>query len=266
LAALRLLYRPRLFAEAEVLFVDRKRGLELKRPYRLLADAPAAGQPINWAATEPAPAVLADSPQPNAHWAALPDGLDPAKRLRGWQKEFDEFLYRSAKLAVFENRDLKLHSTPGEDAAAFQQRCRAAAHAAAEAELATARSAFKPRFDKLGLPMPAEPGAERHESSLWNLPVLSLFRPGPTTITLGPASAKGKSADAARQLETEWLGKRAEIAERWRQAGEAFEEIRLTPRRVDVQVTRFGVAWAPFWQVTGADGHVDVRPAYERLR
>jgi hypothetical protein len=228
-----------------------------------LSELPEPGQPINWASAEPTAGELASSPQPGARWAEPAD--DPAKKLRGWQKEFDEFLYRSAKLGLFENKELNLISSPGEDAAAFQARCRSAAQASAEAELASARSAFKPRFDKLGVPMPEE-AAGRHGSmlsSVWNL-----FRPGPTVVTLGPAGKKAKptAADAVRALQEEWQAKRADVAERWRQAGEVLEEVRLTPRRVDVQVTRFGLAWAPFWQVTAADGAVQVRPAFARPR
>jgi hypothetical protein len=265
-ASLRLVYRPRLLTEADVLFVDRKRALEVRRNYRLLTELPATGQPLDWSAAEPAPEGLTESPEPGARWAALPDPAEAAKRLRGWQKEFDEFLYRSAKLSLFENRDLKLISAPGEDAASFHERCRAAAHAAAETELAKARTEFKPRFDRLGVPMPEEPEAGRHGSALSGL--LSLFRTGPTVVTLGPATKKGKptAADAARTLQEEWQAKRAEIVDRWRRVGEAYEELRLTPRRVDVQVTRLTLAWAPFWQVTAADGGVEVRPAYPRQR
>ena len=36
----------------------------------------------------------------------------------------------------------------------------------------------------------------------------------------------------------------------------------LTPRKVDVQVTAFGVAWAPFWQMQAQPGRLDWVPAY----
>jgi hypothetical protein len=36
----------------------------------------------------------------------------------------------------------------------------------------------------------------------------------------------------------------------------------LTPRRQDVQVTRFGLAWVPFWQGQTPDGKPEMVPGY----
>jgi hypothetical protein len=49
---------------------------------------------------------------------------------------------------------------------------------------------------------------------------------------------------------------------KWKQIGEEFAEIQLTPRRADVRVTQFGLAWAPFWTVAAADGRTRLVPAY----
>ena len=45
-------------------------------------------------------------------------------------------------------------------------------------------------------------------------------------------------------LEAEWKGRVAALYEKWRQVGEDHTELLLTPRKVDVQVTAFGLAWA----------------------
>ena len=45
---------------------------------------------------------------------------------------------------------------------------------------------------------------------------------------------------------TRWKGRVAALYEKWRQVGEDHSELLLTPRKVDVQVTTFGLAWAPF--------------------
>ena len=34
------------------------------------------------------------------------------------------------------------------------------------------------------------------------------------------------------------------------------------PRRADVQITHFGLAWAPHWQVPSATGQASLVPAY----
>ena len=48
----------------------------------------------------------------------------------------------------------------------------------------------------------------------------------------------------------------------WKNAGEDSDEVTLTPRKTDVTVTHFGLAWAPCWEVAGPGGLVDIKPAY----
>jgi hypothetical protein len=57
----------------------------------------------------------------------------------------------------------------------------------------------------------------------------------------GPTPSK-KELDLA----AEWKGRVAALYEKWRQLGDDHTELLLTPRKVDVQVTTFGLAWAPF--------------------
>ena len=53
----------------------------------------------------------------------------------------------------------------------------------------------------------------------------------------------------AARLEAEWLAKQAALYDKWKQLAEDVTDIPLTPRRQDVQVMRFGLAWVPVWQV-----------------
>ena len=51
-AGAELLYQPRVLGFAQVSFVDRRRGLEHRRPYRLLGEPPANGQALSWMTAE----------------------------------------------------------------------------------------------------------------------------------------------------------------------------------------------------------------------
>jgi hypothetical protein len=46
-------------------------------------------------------------------------------------------------------------------------------------------------------------------------------------------------------LEAEYKGKVGTLYEKWRQIGKDHGEVLLTPRKVDVQVTLFALAWTP---------------------
>jgi hypothetical protein len=45
----------------------------------------------------------------------------------------------------------------------------------------------------------------------------------------------------------------AKIRDRWEEALIEFEEVPVTPRRKDIQVDLFGLAWSPHWQSTHQD-------------
>lgn len=257
-----LLYQAKLLGFAEVAFLDRKRGLDLKREYRLLADPP-ADQTVSWAGAQPIPIRLADSPAPNAQWAEVPEPLNSAKKIKALQKGFAEFLYASAKQRVFENAKLDLLGKPGEDVQTFLQRCKETAKGKAEAELAEQRSEYEVERAKLAplVPQATKPAT----SSMWDMPVLSWFKSGPTTVTLGPKPTNKEAARAAEKLarlDADWQTKQASVIEKWRKYAEAYTEVVLTPRKTDVTVSRFGLAWVPYWRLEHADGRTEVQPAY----
>jgi hypothetical protein len=256
-----LVYQPRVLGFAEIVFADKKRDLEYRRPYRYLAAPPAAGQPADWHAAEPFAGALAESPEPGARWADVPDSLNTAKKLTALKRGFGDFLYGNAKFALYVNGTLDLVSKPGEDAPAFQERCRAAARQEAARALEAEKGKYEPRFKDLHAEPPADPTEAKAGGSWlpdlgWGLFAVPWASPQPVTRL----SAKDQAR--LRDLEEEWRKKWQEVTERWRQAGEEYGELQLTPRKADVQVTHFGLVWVPFWNLHGPDSRADLRPAY----
>ena len=45
----------------------------------------------------------------------------------------------------------------------------------------------------------------------------------------------------------------AEIEVKWKRVGEEATAIQVKPRKADVHVTHFGLAWAPFWRTAAAE-------------
>src|SRR5262249_8404174 len=121
-----LLYQARLLGFAEVDFIDKKRGLEYHRTYRLIADEP-SGETANWSSAVKVPGDLAEGPSPNAQWTDVPDGMNTVKKLKTLQKTLADFLYISARLSLLESHaKLGLRSEPGEDVQTFLAKCREA--------------------------------------------------------------------------------------------------------------------------------------------
>ena len=155
------------------------------------------------------PVTKAESP---ATWAAVPESIDTGKKLKAIEKAFGEFLYSGQKLALFEIRDLELVSAPGEPLEAFRVRCRKAADEAKGRDVELERIKFKPRLE----------AAQQ-------------------------STSKGREDRIAR-LEADFQAKCDEIGERYRRLGEKADELQIKPRKTDIRVTHFGLAWAPFWR------------------
>jgi hypothetical protein len=231
-----LLYEPRLFGAAEVVFVNKKKG-NYRRTYRYLSEPARDGETVRWATAEQTDELPSDaSAEPEAHWAAVPESLNTARKLKALEKAFAEHLYANARMKLLENAKLGLTSQPGEDVLGFRERCRKAAAQEAEKVLTAEKAKFEAKFRALGVPMPE--GHVREEGSL-----LDLLNP----LNWLKSMPKRHVEDKVQKLHVEWLTRQAEIASQFKAAGEEYSETTLAPRRQDVQVTQFGLAWVPTW-------------------
>jgi hypothetical protein len=256
-------YQPRVLGFAEVAFViDRRTGKEHKESLRLLARPPEPGQPVDWARAEAVEQSPGHRPEPGARWLDVPESLDTGRKLKALENAFADYLHGAQKLALHENRTLGLVREPGEALGEFLRRCRAAAEQERDKALELERAKFRPKFQALGAELPAEraPRAARGAALsllLWVLGWLNPFRWFSSRKQPGRRSG-GKQDEKVRKLRTDYESKRAEIFTRWQQAAEEVTPLQLKPRKADVRVTHFGLAWAPFWRT----GVARVEPAY----
>jgi hypothetical protein len=279
----RLHYEPRLLAFADVLFADARRGVEFRRPYRLLAAPPAGGEPVGWGQAEAVTDDVAVTPESGpATWAPLPEGLDRPKHLKLLERSFVEFLQANGAHLLLTNKALELTSDPGENQQAFLERCREVARRASEAELAELKEKYRARFagfdsklrqSQAELQQAQQAAAEllKQGDSLlgflwsWGRPA----SPPQETREQKTAMRKLQKAQsevslAREKLQAEWEAAVKKVAARWQEKGEDVREVRLAPRKSDIRVVRFGLAWAPFWLVTGPGGTTRRITAYAR--
>jgi hypothetical protein len=233
-----VVYRPRVLGIGEIAFVvDKRKGKEHTETVRLLARPAASGHPLDWDRAETVGEQLATVPLPGAQWDSVPDTLDTGRKLKSLEKAFGEYLYSTRKLSLFQNRTLELVSDPGESLEAFRDRCRRAAASEAAQALAMEKAKFTPRFQALGTSVPDDPrGADSSGSSLLGW-LFSAIRPSKRDDE--PSDPK------QRKLTADYRAKQAEIHEKWKRVGEEYTPIQVKPRKVDVRVTHFGLAWLP---------------------
>jgi hypothetical protein len=265
-----LIYRAMLLAFGEVEFIDKKRGLEFHRGYRLIAEPPQGDLTIQWSEATPIKGDLADGPKENAQWAEVPEALNSLKKLKAFQKPFIDYLYANAKIALFEGHPkLNLRSDLGEDVQAFQARCREEAQNRAEAELRQAEADYQTERQKLAVQLPPDQTPPAPSSFIWNLPGMSWFKPGPSKIILGPATKAdsrrlSRDRKALQELDSDWHEKQEKVRRIWQPIGEAYSELLLTPRKSDIRIGNFGLVWAPYWRLSHGDGHAEFVPAFAR--
>jgi hypothetical protein len=243
-------YRPRVLGAAEVVFIiDKHKGVQHTQVLRLLAAPAEAGHPLDWDRGEPSPEPFAPSPAAQARWAGVPAALDTGRKLKALEKAFADWVYGSRKLPLFENRTLGLVSAPGESLETFRGRCRAAAVVHAEKALEMEKVKFSPKFEALGMSLPVEP-VKRH-AGFW-----SWLTASSTPIAKSPSGPpSSRQEEKQRKLVADYQSKKNEICEKWKRAGEEYTVIEVKPRKADVRVTHFGLAWAPFWLAEGAPAY-----------
>jgi hypothetical protein len=237
-------YQPYVLGFANLIFVvDKRQGKEHTEAVHLLARPAEAGHPIVWDEARAVAGQLAPKPLDNARYAGVPDSLDTGRKLKALEKAFAEFLYTTRKLPLFENRALKLVSEPGESETSFRKRCRDAARREAEQALELEKAKFKPKFEALDAALPDESKKtkETKNSSWWD--AINPF--AATTIKLPARELTPRQEEKLRKLTADYQSKRAEIVEKWKRIGEECTPIQVKPRKADVHVTHFGIAWVP---------------------
>lgn len=245
-----LVYKPRLYAVAEILFTDRKVELYHTQQHRLLTPAPAPGLTPAWHVSERAsisPTGVAYDP---AHWEPVPETLTSVKNLKSYEKNLIDYLYTEGRLVLYQNKKLALLSSPGEKAMTFLARCRMAAQKVAEKAIEEEKIKYRPRFVKLGSKLPeGPPAAHEEESAFGFLNPLSWF------------GSKDKPDDKVTQLQAEWYALQSQIYDTWKTIGETSEDILIKPLKKNIQISVIGLAWTPYWHFETATG-VEQIPAW----
>jgi len=265
--ARRLIYVARLLGIAEVAFLDKKRALDLRRTYRFLIEPAAPGFPISWSPEifpDPTPAAE----EKDAEWTEVPDGWNSLKKLTTLKKELADHLYREAKFGLYENDALELLGKPGEEILDFLNRCKQIAMRQGESELAKEQDKYEAKVKAERAKVPAEalaPPKIIERSSFADIPIFNWFvkaEPKEKPLAKGVIEKAVQVRQKLADLEEEWERKKLATRAKWEEIAGQYTEVLLKPRKTDVVVSHFGLAWVPYWHCTHEDGTVQRVPAY----
>lgn len=216
--------------------------------------------------------------------AAAPDGAVYASAeapigtktfFKNAERDIKDFLFREETLTLFRNRDLKLHSRPGESEEAFVARCVEAAEERADADGEKLRDRFEKRIktaqrrlaeaERRVRELEVDVGQRKQQEMIAGAgQVLSMFLGGRKRVRglSGMASRRSQvrrteqrrqSAmekvedvqEAIVELEEELTEELQEIWERWEDQASEIESYEVPLEKSDVSVEDLTLFWAP---------------------
>lgn len=273
-----VIYRPALLASAEVHILDRKHGVDSQITRTLLVKSPEKRGSIRW---EEYPLnanldAIDTSPAPSTRFSSIDGPLNDVKLMTALQKDFSDWVFRTSSVRARVNQALKVFAGPDVSQAEFMKACAEAAREARDAEIAkkvaTLDRQLKTLEDKLAREErelredEAELSHRKVEEAGTHLENLTgLFGGRRKASRLSSSLTKRRMTEQAKGEVEESLDaidqfkaqikeaeKRreeviAEINDRWGRVVNEITEVTIAPKKTDVFVKLFGVAWMPHY-------------------
>ena len=287
-----VIYRPTLLASAEVHVLDRKHGVDSELTRAALVKTPDKRGSIRWE-DHPLSASILDSvdtsPVPSARFSSIDAPLNDVKLMTALQKDFTDWVFRNSSVKARVNQALKVFAGPDVSQAEFMTACAEAARDARDAEIAkktaTLDRQLKTLEDKLAreereLQIDQTDLEHRKWEERGNLAELGASLVGigrkksltsqlsKNRLTNRAKAEVEESIDAIKQFQQQIADaeKRreeilAEINDRWGRVVNESTEVTIAPKKTDVFVKLFGVAWMPYYVVKAGMDTIEL-PAF----
>ncbi|MBN1922205.1 MAG: hypothetical protein JW892_13235 [Anaerolineae bacterium] len=283
-----LLYIPALLGVGRVHYVKQAAAYSVNEAeeFAFLAQPPEGLGIVRW---EDAQALslsardLLTVPESEALFDTVPETLNEARELLAQRKSLEDHLYRASTLTLQYSPATKVYSRYGESDRDFKLRLNQAARELRDAEVDKLRAKYASRINTL------EDRLRRAQATLTKKEVEARARKQDALISAGETvfnlfSGRRRSVSAAvnkvtrsatvkhdieaaeeqveavqadlLNMQEELKAQTEEITANWEQALGDLEEVAIKPRRTDVKVALFALAWAPHWQMTYQSGAV----------
>ena len=276
-----VIYRPTLLASAEVHILDRKHGVDSEVTRTVLVKSPEKRGSIRWEDYPLNTNVLDSietSPVPAARFSSIDAPLNDVKLMTTLQKDFTDWVFRNSSVKARTNQTLKVFAGPDVSPAEFMKACADAARDARDAEIekktAQLDRQLKTLEDKLAR---EERELSKDEDELSHRKmeetgthienITGLFGGRRKASRLSSSLTKRRmtqqaKADVEESVEAikdfnrqiaEVQQRReeviAEINNRWGGVVNEITEVTIGPKKTDVLVKVFGVAWMPHYVI-----------------
>ncbi len=270
-------YEPCLFAQATLHYIRASASLDRWEEPILVAPLTSLDRGSEWDDAELVSAAdldLFDEAPDEATYRDLPAGLGNAKRLKTIEKALKNHLYQHHPKAIWACKPLKLTSKPEETQADFAARVQLAAREYRDVKVEKLRDKFAPKLKRIQDRIrTAEERVEREKSQYEQQKLQTGISVGATVLgaifgrrTMGKATTAARGAgrvareredigraeekvedlqDQLKDLEEKFQEATEDLADDAALASPAIHEIAVRPRKGDIDITRFALAWRP---------------------
>jgi hypothetical protein len=287
-----ILYRPTLLAAAHVRFFDRRYGVDSEIQRINLVDSIDSRGVVRWENFPyqgPELDKIEQEASTQARYESLPTPLSDTRLMTSLQRDFSDWVYRTTSISARANQTLKVYAGPDVSAADFRKACSDTARENRDRETARLTATIDRQINTVNDRLQREQreltqDQVKYEQRKWeergNLAEIgaSVFGIGrkkslTTHLTKNRLTQEAKadieeSVDVIKQYETQLAELRQrreetikETHERWASVINQISDIPLTPKKSDIFVDYFGVAWKPFYLIS-ASGQTQEIPAF----
>lgn len=289
-----VLYRPTLMASASVRFSDRRYGVDSEIIRDALIENLDRRGTVRWEDFPydgPAMEKLESNPAPQARFVIPGAPFMDIKLINALQKEFADWVYRTSVVTARANNVLKIYSGPDVSPAEFRTACANAARRGRDVEVSRVVGAIDRQLTVLQEKLNREERKlDRNQVEYENrrseengnmlelgAGFLGIGRKKSLTSQISKnrlsqqahaeVDASLASVDLLKQQIAEKRASRVEIIEsanqRWSAMVNDFAEIQIRPKKNDVYVQIFGVAWRPYYLLESGEEIFEL-PAFGR--
>ena len=274
-------YRPTLLASARVRILDRKLGVDSEIVRTALVDRLEKRGSVRWEEfiyAGPSLENVDTTAVASARFGTVDSPLNDTKLMTALQKDFSDWVYRTSSVKARANQALKVFAGPDVSQAEFMKACSEAAREGRDAEIAkrtaTLDRQLKTLEDKLAR---EERELREDEAELSNRKmeeagthfenITGLFGGRRKASRLSSSLTKRRMTEQAKGEVEESLDaieefKRqikeverrreeviVEINDKWGKLVSGVSDVIVAPKKSDVFITLFGVAWLPYYSI-----------------
>ena len=287
-----IVYHAALFLQSEVRYLSRQYNIENSRKVSAFLEDPGTGL-IKWerlASEAIDTSRLESQPLPRSQFKTPPGWLGDSRKTTDIQKDFAEWLYRTASQRIKANTALKVYSTPDMTDAQFQEKCRAAAKNAIDADKSKVTTTLTTKIAALQRKIDSQTLDVKSAESQVNQRRLEGLATGGSVLigmltgrkrSLSSTVSKVRMTSAAKdrltaeeetfkQYNAQMVELKAQmdealkaVDEKWQNVVSQVSEVTISPTKSDIFSEVFGVAWVPYYLVETAGQKVEI-PAFAK--